>query len=115
MTYPHEDVLCLPSDNIGKIHFGAIQSAPSFSNSILKEEAQVLVADVNIRIPAEPSVLFLRLATTAEPMAVDLILDLIWGIAHVYARVDVRRAHLCLRTLQRRKELGVQQGRLQIS
>ena len=33
MTYPREDVLCLPSDNIGKIHFGAIQSAPSFSNS----------------------------------------------------------------------------------
>ena len=82
---------------------------------VLKEEAQVLVADVNVRIPAKPSVLFLCLATTAEPMAVDLILDLIRGIAHVYARVDVRRAHLCLRTLQRGKELGVQQGRLRIS
>ena len=33
VTHPREDVLCFPSDNIGKIHFGAIQSAPSFSNS----------------------------------------------------------------------------------
>lgn len=82
---------------------------------VLKEEAQVLVADVNVRIPAKPSVLFLRLATTAEPMAVDLVLNLIRGVAHVYARVDVRRAHLCLRSLQRGEELGVQQGRLRIS
>jgi len=74
-----------------------------------------LVANVNVRIPAKPSVLFLRLATTAEPMAVDLILNLIRGIAHVYARVDVRCAHLCLRTLQRGEELGVQQGRLRVS
>ena len=82
---------------------------------VLKEEAQVLVADVNVRIPPKPSVLFLRLATTAEPMAVDLILNLIRGIAHVYARVDIRRTHLCLRTLQRGEELGVQQGRLRVS
>ena len=33
LSHPHKDVLCLLSDNIGKIHFGAIQSAPSFSNS----------------------------------------------------------------------------------
>ena len=48
-------------------------------------------------------------------MAVDLILNLIRGIAHVYARVDIRRTHLCLRTLQRGEELGVQQGRLRVS
>ena len=82
---------------------------------VLKEEAQVLVADVNIRIPAKLPVLFLCLTTTAEPVAVDLILNLIWGIAHVYARVDVRRAHLCLRTLQCREELRMQQGRLRVS
>jgi tryptophanyl-tRNA synthetase len=33
LAYLGEDVLCLLSDNIGKIHFGAIQAAPSFSNS----------------------------------------------------------------------------------
>jgi hypothetical protein len=82
---------------------------------ILKEEAQVLVADVNVCIPAKLSVLFLRLMTAAEPMVVDLILNLIRGIAHVYARVDVRRAHLCMRTLQHGEELGVQQGRLRVS
>jgi hypothetical protein len=82
---------------------------------VLKEEAQVLIADVDVCIPAKPSVLFLRLATTAEPMAVNLILDLIRGIVHVYARADVRCAHLCLRPLQRGEELGVQQGRLRVS
>jgi tryptophanyl-tRNA synthetase len=33
LAYLDEDVPCLLSDNIGKIHFGAIQAAPSFSNS----------------------------------------------------------------------------------
>jgi hypothetical protein len=81
---------------------------------VLKEEAQVLVADVDVRIPAQPSVLFLRLAPAAESMAVDLILDLIRCVVHVYARVDVRRAHLCLRALQRGEELCVQQARLRV-
>ena len=81
---------------------------------ILKEEGQVLIADVDIRIATEPPVFFFRLATTAEPMAVDLILDLILCIAHVYARVDVRRTHFCLWALQSREEFRMQQGRLGI-
>jgi hypothetical protein len=40
-------------------------------------------------------------------MTVDLILDLIGRVVHVYARVDVGRAHLCLRTLQSGEEFGV--------
>jgi hypothetical protein len=71
-----------------------------------------LVTDVDVRIPTKPSVLFLRLTAPAEPMAVDLILDLIWRVVHVYARVDVGRAHLCLRTLQSGEEFCMQQGRL---
>ena len=79
---------------------------------ILEEEAQVLVTDVDVRVPAKPSVLFLRLAPATEPVAVDLVLDLIRRIIHVYARVGVRRAHLGLRALQRGEEFGVQQRRL---
>ncbi len=45
-------------------------------------------------------------------MAVDLILDLIGHVVHVYARVDVGRAHLCLRALQSGKKFRVQQSRL---
>ena len=71
---------------------------------VLKEKAQVLVADVDVRIPAKQPVLFLRLTAPAEAVAVDLILNLIGRVVHVYARVDVRRAHLCLRTLQSGKE-----------
>jgi tryptophanyl-tRNA synthetase len=33
LAYLGEDAPCSLSDNIGKIHFGAIQAAPSFSNS----------------------------------------------------------------------------------
>lgn len=79
---------------------------------VLEEEAQVLIADVDVRIPAQPPVLFLRLAPPAEPVAVDLVLDLVGRVVHVYARVDVGRAHLRLRTLQRGEEFRVQQGRL---
>lgn len=74
---------------------------------VLKEKTQVLVADVDVRIPTKPPVLFLRLTAPAEPMTVDLILDLIGRVVHVYARVDVGRAHLCLRTLQSGEEFGV--------
>ena len=42
-----------------------------------------------------------------EPVLVDLVLDLVRGIVHEYARVDVRRAHLRLWALQRGEELGV--------
>ena len=51
--------------------------------------------------------LLLRLLPTREAMLVDLVLDLVRGVVHVYARVDVRRAHLRLRPLQRGEELGV--------
>ena len=58
--------------------------------------------------------LFLRLTAPAEPVTVDLILDLIRGVVHVYARVDVGCAHLCLRTLQSREEFCVQQSGLRV-
>ena len=47
-------------------------------------------------------------------MLVDLILDLRGRVAHVNARVEVRRAHLRLRALQRREELGVQERGLRV-
>ena len=75
---------------------------------ILQEEAQVLIANVDVRVTAQSPVLFLRLLAPAEPMAVDLIFDLIGRVAHVYARVDVGGAHLCLRALQSGEELRVQ-------
>jgi hypothetical protein len=79
---------------------------------ILNKEAQVLIANINVRVTAEQPVLFLRLPTPAEPMAVDLIFDLIGRVAHVYARVDVRGAHLCLGALKSGEELRVQLRRL---
>ena len=81
---------------------------------VIKEEAQILVTDIDVRIPAKPPVLFLRLTAPTEPMAVDLIFDLIRRIVHVYARVDVGRAHLCLRTLQSGEEFRVQKRRLRV-
>jgi hypothetical protein len=74
---------------------------------VLKEEAQVLVADVDVRIPTKQPVLFLCLPPPTEAMTVNLILDLIGRVVHVYTRIDVRRAHLCLRTLQSGKEFRV--------
>ena len=44
-------------------------------------------------------------------MFIDLILDLIRRIAHEDTRVRVGRAHFRLRALERREELGVDQGR----
>ena len=82
---------------------------------VIKEKAQILVTDVDVRIPAKPPVLFLGLTATTEPMAVDLILYLIRCVVHVYARVDVGRAHLCLRTLQSGEEFCMQQSRLGVS
>lgn len=52
---------------------------------VIKEKAQILITDVDVRIPAKPPVLFLRLTAPAEPMTVDLILDLIRRVVHVYA------------------------------
>jgi len=79
---------------------------------VIKENAQVLVTDVDVRIPAKPPVLFLCLTAPAEPMTVNLILDLVGRVVHVYARIDVGCAHLCLWTLQSREEFCVQQSRL---
>ena len=79
---------------------------------VIKEKAQILVTDVDVRIPAKSPVLFLRLTSPAEPMAVDLIFDLIRRVVHEYARVDVGRAHLCLWTLQSGEEFCVQQSGL---
>lgn len=79
---------------------------------VLQEEPEVLVRDVDVRVPAQPSVLLLRLLPAREPVPVDLVLDLVRRVRHVDARVLVRRAHLRLRALQRREELGVDQRRL---
>jgi hypothetical protein len=81
---------------------------------VLEEEAQVLIADVDVCITPKSPVFLLSFATTAEPMAVDLILNLIWHVTHKYARVDVRRAHFCLRALQSREEFCVQQRGLRV-
>ena len=54
------------------------------------------------------------LLATREAVLVDLVLDLRRRVGHVDARVRVRRAHLRLRALQRREELGVQQCRLRV-
>lgn len=74
---------------------------------VVKKKAQILVTDVDVRISTKPPVLFLRLTAPAEPVTVDLILDLIRGVVHVYARVRVGCAHLCLRTLQSGEEFCV--------
>ena len=47
-------------------------------------------------------------------MLVDLVLDLRGGIVHVDARVDVGRAHLRLRALERGEELGVDERGLRV-
>lgn len=51
-----------------------------------------------------------RLLPAREPVLVDLILDLVRRVGHVYTRVQVRRAHLGLWALQCGEELGVDEG-----
>ena len=47
-------------------------------------------------------------------MLVDLTFDLVRSIRHEDARIRVRSAHFRLGTLERREELGVDQGRFRI-
>ena len=56
----------------------------------------------------------LGLLATRETMLVDLVLNLIRRVGHVYTRIQVGRAHLCLGTLEGGEELGVDQGRFGI-
>lgn len=51
--------------------------------------------------------LLLRLLTATKTMLIDLILDLGRGVGHVYSGVSIARAHLRLRALEGREELGV--------
>lgn len=81
---------------------------------VIKEESQVLVRNVHIRVSAQLPVQLLSLLAAREPVLVDLVLDLVRRVRHEYTRVRVRRAHLRLRALQRGEELGVDQRRLRV-
>ena len=61
---------------------------------VLKEEAQVLVGDVNVRVATVLAVKFDCLASSRKGIFVDLVLDLIWGVGHVNGSGFHTRAHL---------------------
>ena len=58
--------------------------------------------------------LLLRLLSTAEPMPINLILDLIRSIRHEDTRVRIRGTHFRLGTLEGGEEFGVDQCRFRV-
>lgn len=76
---------------------------------IFKEEAQVLVCDIDFGITAIGTVFFNSSSTTRESIAIDLVLDLVSGISHEDGRRVNGSAHLGLRTLKSREETSVDQ------
>jgi len=82
---------------------------------VIVEEPKILIRDIHIGIPAQPPMFLLSLLAPAEPMSVNLVLDLTRSIGHVDRAVRVRGAHLGPRALQRREELGVQERRFGVS
>lgn len=74
---------------------------------IIFQEPQVLIRHIHIRIATQPPMFLLSLLTPTEPMLIDLILDLTGSVRHIDRGIGVAGAHLRLRALQRREELGV--------
>lgn len=77
---------------------------------IFKEEAQVLVCDINFGITTIGAVFLNSSSTTREGITIDLVLDLVSGISHEDGRGVNGSAHLGLRTLKSREETSVDQG-----
>lgn len=81
---------------------------------VFEEESKVLVRNIHIRVTTQASVLFFCFLPARETVFVDFVLDLIRGVGHEDARVDVRCAHLGLGSLEGREELGMDQRRLRV-
>lgn len=79
---------------------------------VLHEVLEVVVGHVDIGVSTQPAMLFHSLATSAEGIAVDLVLNLIGCVGEQDRALDHRGGHLALGSLQRREEFGVHQSRL---
>lgn len=78
---------------------------------VVQKKAQILIRNVYLRLASKPPMLLLRLPPTRKPMSINLVLDLVLGIAHKDTRIRIRSAHLRLRSLQGREESRVDQCR----
>lgn len=76
---------------------------------IIHEESEILIRNVHVGIPTQSPVLFLSLPSTAKPVSVNLVLDLVGCIRHVDGAVHIGCAHLGPGTLQRGEEFRVQE------
>ena len=81
---------------------------------VLQEEAQPLIAHVHIQISPQLLLQLLGLLPSREGVDLDLPLDFLIRVRQEDGRVSVAAAHLALRALQRREELGVYQRRLSL-
>lgn len=81
---------------------------------IFKEEAQVLVCDINFRITTIGTMLFNSSTSSRESITIDLVLDLVGSISHENGRSINGSAHFGLGTLKSREETSMNQGWLGI-
>lgn len=81
---------------------------------VLEKESKILVRNIHIGVTTQASVFFFCFLPARETVFVDFVLDLIRGIGHEDARVDIRCAHLGLGPLEGREELGMNQRRLRV-
>lgn len=91
---------------------GTYLSQPGQFLVVFKEESKVLVRNIHIGVATQASVFFFCFLSARETVFVDFVLDLIRGVCHEDAGVDIRCAHFGLGSLKGGEELGMDQSRL---
>mmetsp|Transcript_25829 Transcript_25829/g.44110 ORF Transcript_25829/g.44110 Transcript_25829/m.44110 type:complete len:422 (+) Transcript_25829:176-1441(+) len=79
---------------------------------VLQKEPQPLIAHIHVQIGPVQFLQFPRVLPSAEGVLLDLSFDVLGRVRQEDGRVGVAAAHLSLRSLQWREELGVDQRRL---